>query len=294
MKPNYITIFTPTYNRCNTIDRLFKSLTNQSCFDFEWIVIDDGSTDHTEEYFQNLKKQQQSLHITYIRKENGGKHRAINDAVKLANGELFFIVDSDDYLTTNAIEYILNWRKSLDTTRKWAGLAGLKGRNDTYAIGQYPIGHSFVDAKNTERRQKNLLGDKAEIYFTEILKKYPFPEIDGENFISEEIVWNSIAHDDYYLRWFSSIIYICEYREDGLTYNRLEIEKKNPQGLLLWAKNQLRVFQNNHKEKIFTIYNYYQALKEQKNFSQISNDLNISRLYLFSAICAFKIAKAIH
>lgn len=294
MKSNYITIFTPTYNRRATIDRLFKSLTKQTHFDFEWIVIDDGSTDNTEEYFQNIKTQNLPFPITYVKKKNGGKHRAINDAVRIANGELFFIVDSDDYLTDNAIEQIFYWYKTLDNTHKWAGFAGLKGTDCQNIVGLHPGKNTIVDAKNTERRKKNLLGDKAEIYFTEILKKYPFPEIDGENFISEEIVWNSIAHDGYYLRWFSSIIYICEYRDDGLTYNRLEIEKKNPQGLLLWARNQLRVFQNNHKEKIFTIYNYYQALKEQKNITQISNDLNISRLYLFSAICAFKIAKAIH
>lgn len=294
MRPNYITIFTPTYNRRNTIDRLFKSLTNQSCFDFEWIVIDDGSTDSTEKYFQNIKNQQLSFPITFTKKENGGKHRAINEAVKIANGELFFIVDSDDYLTDNAVEYILNWRKSLDTTHKWAGLAGLRGSDSSNIIGQQPLGNTFVDAKNTERRKYHLEGDKAEIYFTDILKRYPFPEVDGENFISEEIVWNSIAHDGYYLRWFSSIIYICEYRDDGLTYNRLEIEKRNPQGLLLWSKNQIKVFSEDYREKVFAIFNYYQAVKGNKNLSQIACDLAVSKIYLICAILSFKIAKAIH
>ena len=294
MKSNYITIFTPTYNRHDTIDRLFKSLTNQSCFDFEWIVIDDGSTDSTEKYFQNIKNQQLSFPITYIKKENGGKHRAINDAVKIANGELFFIVDSDDYLTDNAVEQIFYWNNALDNSHKWAGFAGLKGTDSQNIVGLHPGKNTFVDAKNTERRQKNLLGDKAEIYFTEILKKYPFPEIDGENFISEEIVWNSIAHDGYYLRWFSSIIYICEYRDDGLTYNRLQIEKKNPQGLLLWSKNQIKVFSEDYREKVFAIFNYYQAVKDGKNLSQIACDLAVSKLYLICAILSFKIAKAIH
>lgn len=293
MTGNYITIFTPAYNRQTTLERLFKSLVIQTNKNFEWIVIDDGSTDNTENFFNKIKETPIPFSLTYLKKKNGGKHRAINDAVKLAKGELFFIVDSDDYLTENAIEQIFAWQKSLDNSHHWAGVAGLRGYSEQKAIGQ-AFSSNFVDAKNTERRKYHLESDKAEIYFTEILKKYPFPEIDGENFISEEIVWNSIAHDGYYLRWFSSIIYICEYRDDGLTYNRLEIEKKNPQGLLLWSKNQIKVFSEDYREKVFAIFNYYQAVKDNKNLSQIACDLAVSKLYLICAILSFKIAKAIH
>ena len=204
MTGKFITIFTPTYNRQATLERLFKSLVNQSNKNFEWIVIDDGSTDNTDHLFKKIKEAPIPFSITYLKKKNGGKHRAINDAIKLAEGELFFIVDSDDYLTENAIEQIFAWQKSLDNSHQWAGVAGLRGYSEHKAIGQI-FSSNFVDAKNTERRKYHLEGDKAEIYFTDILKRYPFPEVDGENFISEEIVWNSIAHDGYYLRWFSSI-----------------------------------------------------------------------------------------
>lgn len=293
MSPNIITIFTPTYNRQATLERLFKSLTNQSNKNFEWIVIDDGSTDNTESFFKKINETPIPFSLTYLKKNNGGKHRAINDAVKLAKGELFFIVDSDDYLTENAIEQVLNWRKSLDNSHKWAGIAGLRGYSKQKAIGQN-FSSNFIDAKNTERPKYHLEGDKAEVYFTDVLTKYPFPEIEGENFISEEVVWNTIAFDDYYIRWFPSIIYICEYRNDGLTYNRIEIEKKNPQGLLLWAKNQIKVFPERYRKKVFAIFNYYQAVKEKKDLSQIACDLSVSKLYLICAIYSFKIAKALH
>ena len=94
-----VTIFTSTFNRCHLLGRLYKSLQNQTCKDFEWIVIDDGSTDKTESFVKSLLTESNPFQITYIKKENGGKHRAINDGVKIAKGRLFFIVDSDDYLT---------------------------------------------------------------------------------------------------------------------------------------------------------------------------------------------------
>ena len=98
------TIFTPTYNRRQLIDNLYQSLLAQSNKSFEWLVVDDGSTDDSEEYFSKLLSKPQPFTIRYIKQENGGKHRAINRGVQNANGELFFIVDSDDTLLPNTIE----------------------------------------------------------------------------------------------------------------------------------------------------------------------------------------------
>lgn len=288
------TIFTPTFNRRHTIDRLFKSLLKQTSTNFEWIVIDDGSTDNTDSYFSEIQTKIQPFPIKYIKKKNGGKHRAINDAVKIAQGKLFFIVDSDDYLVPEAIKKIEYWSASLDTSHKWAGIAGIRGLSQTESVGDKKFQTLFIDAKNTERRRFHLGGDKAEIYFTEVLKKYPFPEIDGENFLTEEIVWNAIARDDYYLRWYNEIIYICEYLDDGLSKNLSKIEEKNPQGVLLWVKEQLKAYPNDSREKIFSIVAYYNAVKKHKTLGNIAKELEISKLYLLLSIVSFKIAKAIH
>ena len=276
-----ITIFTPTYNRRQFIDRLYQSLLSQAEKCFEWIVVDDGSTDDTEEYFSKLLSKPQPFTIRYIKQENGGKHRAINRGVQNANGEFFFIVDSDDTLLPNAIEKTNQWATTIDTSHKWCGIAGLRGYTEKKVIGQQ-LYTDFIDAKNTERRKYNLLGDKAEVYFTEVLKKYPFPEIPGENFISEEIVWNAIARDGYYLRWFNEIIYICSYLEGGLTKDNSK-DECNPQGRLLWAKGQLEAYPNSWRDRFLAIGIYRHAVCKTESIHQTVTQLGVSRAAVFLA-----------
>ena len=270
-----LTIFTPTYNRCHLIDNLYQSLLAQDNQSFEWLVIDDGSTDDTEAYFQNLLKQQQPFEIRCVRQPNGGKHRAINKGVSLAQGELFFIVDSDDYLTPDAVSKVYQWNDSLDSSKKWAGFAGLRSHKDFSVIGKRNTNH-FIDAKNNERENFCLIGDKAEVYFTNVLKKYPFPEFEGEKFISEEVVWNAIARDDYYLRWFNEIIYICEYLEGGSTMNSNSLFEQNPQGTLHWVKSCFKSYPHNFRRRWRAIHTYYTAVRKRKSLHDIAKDLELS------------------
>lgn len=282
MKNSYITIFTSTYNRRQLIERLYQTLLSQTQKNFEWLVVDDGSSDDTEFFFESLLSEQQPFSIRYIKQENGGKHRAINNGIKKASGELFFIVDSDDYITENAIEKINHWVTTLDDSHKWAGIAGLRGQTKNRVLGQHNSSYKYIDAKNSERRKFNLLGDKAEIYFTEILKKYPFPEIPGENFISEEIIWNAIAREGYYLRWFNEIIYICDYLEGGLTKDN-DKDKSNPQGRLLWAKGQLETFPNSWRDRFLAIGIYRHAVAEMRSMNQTAKELGVSKTSVFLA-----------
>lgn len=276
-----ITIFTPTYNRRQLIDNLYHSLLAQTDKNFEWLIIDDGSTDDTEKYFSELTSKPQPFPIRYLKQVSGGKHRAINKGVQNANGKLFFIVDSDDYLTENAIEKINQWITTLDNSHKWAGISGLRGFSKNSVVGQHSD-FSYIDAKNNERRKYNLLGDKAEVYFTDVLKQHPFPEIPGENFISEEIVWNAIARDGYYLRWFNEIIYICDYLEGGLTKDN-DKDKSNPQGRLLWAKGQLETFPNSWRDRFLAIGIYRHAVAEMKSMNQTAKELGVSKTSVFLA-----------
>lgn len=258
---------------------------------FEWLVIDDGSTDNTEKYFSELLAKPQPFPIRYLKQKNGGKHRAVNRGVKDAKGELFFIVDSDDTLIPNAIEKINQWIATLDDSHKWAGVSGLKGFSEQKNVGQRPSA-KFIDAKNTERRKYHLEGDKAEVYFTEVLRKYPFPEIPGENFISEEIVWNAIARDGYYLRWFNEIIYICSYLDGGLTKDYSK-DECNPRGRLLWAKGQLETFPNSWRDRLLAIGIYRHATSHTESLITTAKKLNIGVPTVFLASVALSLYKLV-
>ncbi len=110
-----ITIFTPTYNRAYRLSNLFNSLRVQTDKNFEWLIVDDGSTDETEQLVRTFIGGA-DFNIRYVKQLNGGKHRAINRGIQLARGSLFLIVDSDDFLTKNAVEIIY---KNYDTIQSY-------------------------------------------------------------------------------------------------------------------------------------------------------------------------------
>ena len=72
-----VTIITPTYNRAELLKKLYQSLEQQNNKDFEWLIVDDGSTDRTKEAVEEITDNA-TFHINYIWKENGGKHTAMN------------------------------------------------------------------------------------------------------------------------------------------------------------------------------------------------------------------------
>lgn len=285
-----LTIFTPTYNRKYIIDSLYQSLLTQTSFDFEWVVVDDGSTDGTSEYFDLIINNNNPFDIVYKKVNNGGKHRAINEGVKIATGKYFFIVDSDDYLIENAVELILSWFSNLPKDKQFAGVAGNRGYDLEHVIGDYPADKEYVDAKNNERRKKHLLGDKAEIFYTDVLKKYPFPSFEGENFLLESVVWNKIAYDGYYMRWFNKIIYITEYLEDGLTQNVNEKYENNLFGLAHWVKCEVK-YNKSLTNKLSPIFRYYEY--SNKTIREIHKTLNISYCLILLSVLLGKIKRMV-
>lgn len=217
-----ITVFTPTYNRAHTLPRLFESLQKQTCTDFEWIVIDDDSSDNTIELLEKFKNEVTSFSITYIKQSHGGKHRAINHAVKIAKGSWFFIVDSDDYITENAIELIYKWIKENECDSKIAAIAGSRyeiNRKEQLSVPELLKLNPGLLCYNFDRNKYGLECDKAEVYRTEVLKTHPFPEYEDEFFCTEAVCWDKIAYDGYYIAFYPDSIYLCEYMDDGLTKN---------------------------------------------------------------------------
>lgn len=283
-----ITIFTPAYNRVQTLPRLYQSLLEQKNKDFEWLIVDDGSTDQTESLIDNFKEEKK-IDIRYYKQDNGGKHRAINKGVKEAKGELFFIVDSDDYLTCNALEIVANYINTVKDPNI-AGICGLKGKSQTDMVGT-TFDKTIKDLYHYERDRYHITGDKAEIFYTNVLRQFPFSEYKDENFITEATVWNQIALAGYRLRYFNEIIYICEYLEDGLT---AQIEKKlasNPKGFLEYIQQLLLLNKKNIIKKIRNVSYYHSVVKKQYSNQEICRQLHISRLFLEISVLIRKIAK---
>jgi glycosyltransferase involved in cell wall biosynthesis len=121
-----ITVFTPTYNRAKLLKRLYDSLCVQTFTDIEWLIIDDGSVDNTEKIVNGFIAENK-IGIRYIKQRNGGKHRAINHGVREAKGELFFIVDSDDWLPEDSLETINKYYQGIKDDKSFAGISGLDG-----------------------------------------------------------------------------------------------------------------------------------------------------------------------
>ena len=186
-----VSIITPTYNRANLLPNLYESLCKQTDFSFEWIVVDDGSTDNTKEVVSEFRPE--NFKINYLIKPNGGKHTALNFGIKHCNGILTFIVDSDDTLTLDSIETIKKYYYKYKENNTLCGFSFLR----QYPDGELNItsGHEdeYIGSYNQVRVYEQRLGDMAEVYYTDILKQYPFPEFEKEKFLGEDIVWMEIG-----------------------------------------------------------------------------------------------------
>lgn len=274
-----ITVFTPTYNRAYIISNLFESLKRQSFKDFEWLVIDDGSSDETEVLFQQWSGQDNGFPIRYYKKKNGGKCRAINRALELANGELFFTVDSDDYLTDNALEKIANWESKLPKAERFCGVAGNLGTTSTKTPnsifpGQYYDG-SLLD------RYKNVDGERAIIFYTDVHRQYLYPEFEGENFMTEAVTWNRMAHDGYKMRFYNEIIWIYEYKDDGLTKAGSKVFLNNPRGYGLWLKEKAEFEHISLREKLKMYYTFTCDLSNLYDSKTIAECIMAPRFLIF-------------
>lgn len=237
-----ISIITPTYNRAHLLDRLYKSLCKQTSMEFEWIVVDDGSTDDTKERLSEFSGG--NLDITTYYKENGGKHTALNIGVELAKYPYIFIVDSDDMLPENSISIIIdkiNLISRRDDFDKISGICGLKSFFDGTIVGEGKYHKDMVCNYLDFRYKLKIPGDKAEIFKTHILRSFKFPEFEGEKFCPEALVWNRIA-EKYDMFFFYKNIYFCEYQRGGLTDNIYKIRKQSPRATLLYYKE---LFLNN-------------------------------------------------
>lgn len=268
-----ITVFTPTYNRAYIISKLYSSLKKQTFQDFEWLVVDDGSTDTTEELFKNWINIGDFFPIRYYKKENGGKCKAINYALDLAKGELFFTVDSDDYLTNDALEKIDKWINDLPKNDNYCGVAGNLGFTSNLTPNNL-FSSKYYEGTLLDR-YTNVKGERAYVFFTSLHRKYKYPEYVGENFMTEAVVYNRIAHDGYKIRFYNDIIWIYEYRDDGLTKAGHSLFINNPQGYGLWIRERLFFEKATITRKIRTYYAFTVELQNAYSSSIISKCIEV-------------------
>lgn len=249
-----ITVFTPTFNRAYLLPRLYESLCNQTSQDFKWLIIDDGSSDDTKDIVYRWISENK-ISIEYFFKENGGMHTGHNVAYELIETELNLCIDSDDYMTTEAITLIINFWKN-NKSNKYAGILGL----DIYKNGQIVSNKKFPkDVKSGKyfelKGKYGLRGDIKFVYRTDIIKKYPaYPVYEQEKFTPLGYKY-LLIDQDYDMLFLNEPLCVVEYMEDGSTKNIIMQYYRNPRGFIYERKIRMQ-YSYTFKEKFINAAHY--------------------------------------
>jgi glycosyltransferase involved in cell wall biosynthesis len=229
-----LTVFTPTYNRAHTLPRTYQSLCNQTCKDFIWLIIDDGSSDNTRDLVKQWQSNDNGFEIRYIYKDNGGMHTAHNTAYENIDTELNVCIDSDDMFADGAVKKILEkWE-----TVKGQGFAGIVGL-DADMAGNL-IGTGFA----TDMTETTLcgyyaaggIGDKKLVYRTDVINAYPkYPVFSGEKYVALAYKYRLIDQD-YKLAVLPEVLCHVEYQSDGSSKTMWKQYLNNPRGFAFWRK----------------------------------------------------------
>jgi glycosyltransferase involved in cell wall biosynthesis len=263
-----ITVITATYNRAHKLVKLYESLLNQRDQFFIWLIIDDGSEDKTNPLVSEWI-QENKIEIKYIQQPNKGKHKAINRGVMEIDTTLTITVDSDDILTSDAIETIRrDWQNNKN--KNIVGMMYLKSHFNDELIGdQFTIDYEVTTYENA-RWKERIRGDKAEVWLTKELLKHPYPEIDGENFFSEQYAYLAISGKGRLLA-INKTIYKCEYLPNGLSSRIRELQYRNPQGAVI---NAIAISKSNYGSM-----RRFKSFIQIVTFSLISGKNMLSNLY---------------
>ena len=256
-----LTIFTPAYNRAHTIGRTYESLLNQTCKDFEWLVVDDGSSDNTRQLIEGWIRENK-IPIRYVYQENQGMHGAHNGAYRNIKTELNTCIDSDDYMPEDAVEKIVTfWKKH--GSDKYAGIIGLDQTEDGKIIGtEFP-----ADMKETTLQgfyAQGGKGDKKMVYRTDIINRYPeYPLFEGERYVSLSYKY-ILIDQDYKLLVLNEPLVTVEYQLDGSSYNMYRQYWRNPKGFSFFRKIGL-VYSATARRRFMCAIHYVASSIIQKN-----------------------------
>ncbi|AZB21699.1 glycosyltransferase [Kaistella haifensis] len=234
-----LTVFTPTFNRAYCLGDLYRSLCQQTSKDFIWLIIDDGSKDDTRTLVDSWMKEDK-VEIQYLYKENGGMHTAHNTAYENINTELNVCIDSDDQMTDNAVELIVEFWKN-NGSKKYAGILGLDIYKDGRIVSSRKFPEGVKSGKYFELKGKyGLVGDIKFVYRTDIIKNYmPYPVFEGEIFTPLGYKY-LLVDQQYDMLYMNEALCIVDYRQDGNSHNLIKQYFRNPRGFLEERKVRMR------------------------------------------------------
>lgn len=237
-KKKTLTVFTPTYNRAYCLHQVYGSLCRQTSFDFLWLIIDDGSTDNTNELVQSWIKESK-IEIEYIYQENQGMHGGYNTAYENTKTELVVCIDSDDYLTDDCVEKINTFWK-LNGNEKYAGIVGLDATKDGNILGKHMPKNLKSSTLEDLYYKYKVKGDKKLVYRTEVVKQYPkYPIFKKESFVPLGILY-LLIDKDYEMLCMDEVLCIVEYLEDGSSRNIFKQYVRHPNGFRYSREIEIR------------------------------------------------------
>ena len=226
----FITIFTPTFNRAYILPKLYNSLKNQTSQNFVWLIVDDGSSDETKDLVQRFQDENQ-IEIQYIFQENRGKHFAVNNGLRNTKTEFFCVIDSDDYLAKNAVEEMEGLSQKIKNDNLIAGFTFIRFSEKT-DFDKEKYGKREWIVSGRAEYDWEFHGEMIYCYKTKIHQQFYFPEFEGEKFCSESLIYRRIERR-YKILFTDKVLAFGDYLEDGLMNNYYQLLLKNPKSSLL-------------------------------------------------------------
>jgi len=232
-----ITVFTPTFNRAHLLPRLYESLCKQTSGDFLWLIVDDGSSDGTQDLVRQWQAENK-IQIEYYYKENGGMHTGHNVAYKRIETELNVCIDSDDYMPKDAVEKMVQFWNNLEDKQNYSGFVGLDVTEDGAIIGT-KIPEDLKRGSYLDLYER-VTGDKKFVLVTEEVKKYPsYPEYENEKLVPLGILYIMMgAEKDF--AYTNDVYCVVEYQEGGSTNSIFKQYIESPKGFAYSRKIQIK------------------------------------------------------
>ncbi len=262
----FLTVFTPTYNRIKTLARTYESLKSQTCKDFIWLIIDDGSTDDTKDVVNSWQSFDNGFKIEYIYKENGGMHTAHNVAYENITTELNVCIDSDDTMPADAVEKINEIWNSIKE-KDYAGIIGLDADMNTKKIIGTDFSENLIETTLGDYYCSGGSGDKKLVYRTCIINSVPpYPVFDGEKYVGLKYKY-TLIDQRYKLYPTNTVLCNVEYQDDGSSKNMWRQYINNPNGFAFLRKTEM-VYSPSLKRRIIECIHYCSSsiIAKNKNY----------------------------
>ena len=265
-----VTVLSMCYNKADTIVRCYESLRNQTCRDFEWIIVNDGSTDNILDLVPLFEDD--LFDVIFIDKPNEGIAPTWNKGVEQARGKLIFRVDPDDWVYPTAIENIIIYSTLLDSDSHLCGLVFQSTFEDGDIVGYHPFNEEVTRCDfNSFRIIYKAIGDRAEVCLKSVFEEFKWPYYLDEKFYPESVMWRKIA-DKYDALYINVPIYIREYGDNCISANNSAVMRKNPKGYMDGSISQICAIM----KYPYTVERVFMCIKIACNYFRYGMYSNIS------------------